>query len=70
MGKGPPGGRRQAGSIDYIELNHATLSPRIDHGAAGLAGSCSTGGQPWLQQVELAASAGRVSYNKPVTGTE
>ena len=36
----------------------------------GLAGSCSTGGQPWLQQVELAASAGRVSYNKPVAGTE
>jgi hypothetical protein len=32
MGKGLPGGRRQAGSMDY-RTNRGALSSRIDHGA-------------------------------------
>jgi hypothetical protein len=32
MGKGPPGGRRQAASIDY-RRNRTALSSQIDHGA-------------------------------------
>jgi hypothetical protein len=35
MGKGPPGGRRQAGSIADYRTNRGGLSSQIDHGAHG-----------------------------------
>jgi hypothetical protein len=63
MGKGLPGGRRQAGRIDYrTEPCDAALSSQIDHGAQAAAGGIA----PAARHLSLAwpcLEAGRRCYD-------